>query len=137
VVFRDMKPHNLLLDRHGRLKLTDLGLALVLGTDGQTANSKAGTRGYWAPEVVRREVDWFPGDWFSLGVTMYGLLSMHSPFSLDVNLERRSIHFAGLDVASPNKVATDKEKSIEQRRQRHEWHDQLVLELDPPCAHTL
>ena len=65
VAYRDLKPDNLLLTREGRVKLTDFGLALHLGTDPKgTANSKAGTRGYWAPEVIRREDYRFEPDWW-------------------------------------------------------------------------
>ena len=54
VAYRDLKPDNLLLSRGGRVKLSDFGMALQLGTEAKTAHTKAGTRGYWAPEVIRR-----------------------------------------------------------------------------------
>ena len=119
-------------------------MALVLGCEGQTANSKSGTRGYWAPEVVRRQPYRFEVDWFSLGATVYALLSMHSPFSLEFHLERRPIAFEGLDATQPGMSSVDEQpnaaamsekvKSIA-LRQRHGWHAQLVLEFDPPCVH--
>ena len=82
VVYRDLKPENILLDLHGHIRITDLGLAVLL-PDGQTATSKAGTRGWWAPEVARRCPYRFEVDWWCLGVTVYALLAHHSPFSHD------------------------------------------------------
>jgi len=62
IVYRDLKPENILLDTDGISKLSDLGLACQLSSAGIPENGDshmytsglAGTRGYWAPEMVRR-----------------------------------------------------------------------------------
>ena len=94
MVYRDLKPENILLDKHGQPKLTDLGLALLLAP-GETAQSKAGTRGWWAPEVIRRQPYRCEVDWWSLGVLMHSLLSLHSPFSYEAALRGGYLPNAG------------------------------------------
>jgi serine/threonine protein kinase len=51
IVHRDIKPENLLLDKGGRVKIADFGIAKMLGSEGGSAEEKiAGTPGYMAPE---------------------------------------------------------------------------------------
>ncbi|MFO0814359.1 MAG: serine/threonine-protein kinase [Gemmatales bacterium] len=85
VVHRDIKPENILLDKRGRVKIADFGLAKLLG--GSTlsrhltaTNQVMGTVGYMAPEQMEgsREVDQ-RADIFSLGVVFYELLTGELP----------------------------------------------------------
>ena len=50
-VYRDLKPENLLLAEDGRVRITDLGLATTVTS---RLHGAAGTRGYWAPEMLKR-----------------------------------------------------------------------------------
>jgi tRNA A-37 threonylcarbamoyl transferase component Bud32 len=85
VVHRDIKPENILLDRKGRVKIADFGLAKLLGRD--TGNftltgsqQVMGTLYYMAPEQVERplEVD-HRADIYSLGVVFYEMLTGQLP----------------------------------------------------------
>ncbi len=82
VVHRDVKPANILVDRHGTVKLTDFGLAKRFGEPGQTDPGIAvGTVYYMAPEQVRglAETDW-RADLYGVGVLLYEMLTGRRPF---------------------------------------------------------
>ncbi len=85
VVHRDIKPENVLLDRSGKVKIADFGLAKLSGAGefepGLTSTAAAmGTLHYMAPEqlVGSREVD-HRADIFSLGVVFYEMLTGQLP----------------------------------------------------------
>ena len=87
LVHRDVKPSNLLLDREGRVKVLDLGLALLnvesqLSQDLTHSGQVMGTLDYMAPEQANdtRLVD-IRADIYSLGCTLYELLTGQPPFS--------------------------------------------------------
>jgi tRNA A-37 threonylcarbamoyl transferase component Bud32 len=85
VVHRDIKPENILLDKKGRVKIADFGLAKLLGRDTGDftltgSRQVMGTLYYMAPEQVERplEVD-HRADIYSLGVVFYELLTGQLP----------------------------------------------------------
>jgi len=77
IVFRDLKPENLLLNDHGHVKLTDMGLAKVIV--GKTFTT-CGTPDYFAPELIASKGHTQAVDWWTLGVLTFELLSGHPPF---------------------------------------------------------
>ncbi|XP_064357216.1 rhodopsin kinase GRK1 [Dromaius novaehollandiae] len=80
IVYRDLKPENVLLDDAGHVRLSDMGLAVEL-KEGQTkTRGYAGTPGFMAPELLRdEEYDWSV-DYFTLGVTIYEMIAAKGPF---------------------------------------------------------
>jgi serine/threonine protein kinase len=76
LVHRDVKPHNLLLDRDGTLKLGDFGIAFGLeGTKLTVAGTVLGTAAYLAPEQARGERVTAAADVYALGVVLVELLT--------------------------------------------------------------
>ncbi len=74
VVHRDLKPDNILLDRAGRVVVTDFGIARVAASDART-NAITGTPAYMSPEQVRGQPADTRADIYALGVVLYELLT--------------------------------------------------------------
>ncbi|KAG8002102.1 Rhodopsin kinase 2 [Nibea albiflora] len=79
IVYRDMKPENVLLDAKGQCRLSDLGLAVEL-PKGKTICQMAGTTGYMAPEILRQDNYNSSVDWWALGCSIYEMVAARLPF---------------------------------------------------------
>ena len=78
VIYRDLKPENLLIDKQGYLKLTDLGFAKIVSTRTYTL---CGTPEYLAPEVILNKGHGKAVDWWTLGVLLYEMVVGVDPFN--------------------------------------------------------
>ncbi|MGA9225367.1 MAG: Stk1 family PASTA domain-containing Ser/Thr kinase, partial [Mesobacillus sp.] len=82
IVHRDIKPHNILVDSNGTVKITDFGIAMALSATSITqTNSVLGSVHYLSPEQARGGMANKKSDIYSIGIVMFELLTGRLPFS--------------------------------------------------------
>jgi len=122
IAYRDLKPENILMDDQGYTKISDLGLACKVGKSG--LSGACGTRGYWAPEMLKRDEDGkrerytLTVDWFSFGCCVYEFMYGMSPFRTDK--ARRWGEPPVSAKVDPNRPKADREKAIDLATQQME-----------------
>ena len=80
VIFRDLKPENVMVAMDGHLKLTDFGMSKRLGVGGERTGTICGTPEYLAPEVLQGMPYDGAVDWWTVGCLTYEMLTGQSPF---------------------------------------------------------
>ena len=80
IVYRDLKPENVLLDVDGHVRLADFGLSKQLEHPCASSFSFCGSPEYMSPEMLRREGHDYTLDFYSLGALLFELLSGLPPF---------------------------------------------------------
>ena len=107
VIHRDIKPTNLMIDRSGRLKILDFGIARMLGSFASHATALIGTPGYMAPEQILGGTIDYRSDLFSIGVVSYELLSYAEAFPGDTlpTITHRILSDEPVPLTSPRPAA--------------------------------
>ncbi|AQQ53764.1 Stk1 family PASTA domain-containing Ser/Thr kinase [Planococcus lenghuensis] len=113
IVHRDIKPQNILIDRNGRVKVTDFGIAMALTATSYTqTNSVLGTVHYLSPEQARGGTATKKSDIYSLGIVMFELLTGQLPFSGESAVSIALKHLQS-DIPSLRSIVPDMPQSLE------------------------
>lgn len=80
IIHRDIKPENILLDKNGRVKLTDFGWSNYYTNEKEPRTTVCGTPEYLPPEMVEQRAHDTSADIWCLGVLLYEMLVGHTPF---------------------------------------------------------
>ncbi|MBW5469972.1 Stk1 family PASTA domain-containing Ser/Thr kinase [Brevibacillus formosus] len=84
IIHRDIKPHNIMIGKNGRVKVTDFGIARAVTSATIThTNAMLGSVHYFSPEQARGGITGEKSDIYSLGIVLYEMVTGELPFSGD------------------------------------------------------
>lgn len=93
IIHRDIKPANIMIDVQGKAILMDFGIVKIMGgVKHTTTGAIIGTAMYMAPDVIRGEMPDARSDIYSLGVTLFEMVSGHPPFDAESVMTLMMMH---------------------------------------------
>ena len=104
MMYRDLKPENVLIDKKGHIKLTDFGLSKILSKEKEKTYTICGTPQYLAPEILTCDGYDDAVDWWSLGCIIYKMLTGIDPFHFSKE-ESLSPEMYEVDIIIPDYVS--------------------------------
>lgn len=124
IVHRDIKPQNIIISREGKVKVTDFGIAKAATSNTITSNAM-GSVHYISPEQARGGYSDDKSDIYSLGITMYEMLSGRVPFTGENTISVALLHIQGeatplrdLDPTIPISIDKIVQKCMQKKPER-------------------
>ena len=124
IIHRDIKPQNIIISKEGKVKVTDFGIAKATNSNTITSNAM-GSVHYLSPEQARGGYSDEKSDIYSLGVTLYEMLSGKVPFAGDNTVSVALLHIQGeamtlreLDPSIPISIDKIVQKCMQKRPER-------------------
>lgn len=111
VIHRDIKPQNIIVSKNGNLKVTDFGIAKA-ATSNTMSTTGMGSVHYISPEQARGGYSDERSDIYSLGITMYEMVTGRVPFEGDTNVSIALMHIQN-DIIPPRQFYPDIYSSFE------------------------
>ena len=136
IVHRDIKPQNIIISKDGKVKVTDFGIARATTSTQTISTSVMGSVHYTSPEQARGGVVDQKSDIYSIGITMYEMVTGHVPFDGDSTVTVALKHLQE-EIVSPADEVPDLPYSLEciimkctQKNPAMRYHDCASLLLD-------
>lgn len=136
IVHRDIKPQNIIISKDGKVKVTDFGIARATTSTQTISTSVMGSVHYTSPEQARGGVVDQKSDIYSIGITMYEMVTGHVPFDGDSTVTVALKHLQE-EITSPADEVPDLPYSLEciimkctQKNPAMRYHDCASLLLD-------
>lgn len=112
IIHRDIKPQNIIISKDGKVKVTDFGIARATTSTQTISTSVMGSVHYTSPEQARGGVVDQKSDIYSIGITMYEMITGHVPFDGDSTVEVALKHLQE-EIKSPAEEVPDLPYSLE------------------------
>lgn len=112
IVHRDIKPQNIIISKEGKVKVTDFGIAKVASSSTINSSSTMGSVHYISPEQARGGYSDARSDLYSLGITIFEMLTGTVPFDGDSTVAVAVQHIQD-EIPAPSTVVNDIPVSID------------------------
>ena len=136
IIHRDIKPQNIIISKDGKVKVTDFGIARATTSTQTISTSVMGSVHYTSPEQARGGVVDERSDIYSIGITLYEMVTGHVPFDGDSTVSVALKHLQE-QITSPAEEVEDLPYSLEciimkctQKSPDLRYHDCASLLLD-------